>query len=101
MTGKLLNVFHDFASSNYTFDEDYVTNKDRKYNENYHNGENNIQAKINKFKENDGAWKEMDTDQIYKLCTNTVVNSSIAISCGPYYDQDIMNAIDICFNGKN
>ena len=98
MTGELLNVFHDFTSSNYTFAEDSVTNEQRKRNDqNY-----KVTQGMDTYEVHDKDLNshEMNRDQIYKICTNSVVNSSIAVSCGPYYDQDIMNAIEICFNGE-
>ena len=98
LTGELLNVFHDFTSSNYTFEEDSVTNEQRKRNDHHYK----ITQEIGTYEvyDKDLNSHEMNRDQIYKFCTNTVVNSSIAVSCGPYYDQDIMNAIEICFNGE-
>ena len=99
LTGELLNVFHDFTSSNYTFEEDSVTNEQRKRNDQHHKVIQEIDTY--EFHDKDLNSHEMNRDQIYKLCTNTVVNSSIAVSCGPYYDQDIMNAIEICFNGED
>ena len=98
MTGELLNVFHDFTSSNYTFEEDSVTEEQRKRNGQHYK----VIQEIDTYEVHDKDLNshEMKRDQIYKLCTNTVVNSSIAVSCGPFYDQDIMNAIEICFNGE-
>ena len=34
--------------------------------------------------------------EAFDICTKVVINSSIAIACGPYFDRDIMHAIDIC-----
>ena len=99
MTGELLNVFHDFTSSNYTFEEDSVTNEQRKRNDQYYKLIQEIDT--NEVHDKYLNSREMNRDQIYKFCTNSVVNSSIAVSCGPYFDQDIMNAIEICFNGED
>ena len=99
MTGELLNVFHDFTTSNYTFEEDSVTNEERKRNDQYYKLTQEIDT--NEVHDKYLNSREMKRDQIYKFCTNTVVNSSIAVSCGPYYDQDIMNAIELCFNGED
>ena len=99
LTGELLNVFHDFTSSNYTFEEDSVTNDQRKRNDQHYKEIKEIG--FYEVHDKDLNSHEMKRDQIYKFCTNTVVNSSIAVSCGPYYDQDIMTAIEICFNGED
>ena len=99
MTGMLLNVFHDFASSNYTFQEDYATDQDMLYNENYLKSRMINRSDWYKHN-NDNTVEGMDHAQIYELCTGSVVNSSVAISCGPYFDQNIMHAIEICYHGN-
>ena len=48
-----------------------------------------------------------DSDQVVsnldirEFCTNLLINSSIAKTCGPYFDRDIMHAIDICSHSKH
>ena len=100
MTGRLLNVFHDFASSNYSFSEDYVTQLERTENDQYYEAKHKTQIENKKGQENNFVLNKMSYEDINKLCTSTIVNSSIAVNCGPYYDQDIMNAIKICYDGK-
>ena len=100
MTGRLLNVFHDFASSNYSFPEDYVTQQERTENDKHYKARHETQTESRKGQETNFSSNGMRYDDIYKLCTNTIVNSSIAVNCGPYYDQDIMDAIKICYDGK-
>ena len=39
-------------------------------------------------------------NEIFKFCSNVLINSSIAIACGPYLDRDIMYAMDICISGN-
>jgi hypothetical protein len=36
---------------------------------------------------------------IFDICTEALINSSIAIACGPFFDRDIMHAMDICIQG--
>ena len=38
--------------------------------------------------------------EIFKFCSNILINSSIAMTCGPYLDRDIMFAVDVCISGK-
>ncbi len=92
MTGRLLNVFHDFESSNYTFNEDFVTLQEILDNQKYYTSTNLSQSGWQNQQYNNIS-DDNDHEKIYEICTNTVVNSSIAISCGPYFDQDIMNAL--------
>ena len=99
VTGSLLNVFHDFASSNYTFEEDFATQQEILFNDNYYARSNISQPEWNE-RQNNIVAKNMNHGEIYDLCTSSIVNSSIALSCGPYFDQDIMNAIQICYYGK-
>ena len=35
---------------------------------------------------------------VFDACTQALINSTIAIACGPYFDRDIMNAIEICMH---
>lgn len=39
-------------------------------------------------------------ESIFELCTDVVVNSSVAKRCGKYFDRDIMHAIDMCVVGE-
>ena len=39
-------------------------------------------------------------EDIFQLCSNVLINSSIAIACGPFLDRDIMHSMDICISGK-
>ena len=38
-------------------------------------------------------------DQAFKLCTDIIINSSVAAECGPYFDSNIMIALNICMQG--
>ena len=38
-------------------------------------------------------------DQVFTRCTDVVINSTIAIECGPYFDSDIMVALNMCMEG--
>ena len=40
--------------------------------------------------------KSFDTGTAFDACTSAIINSSIAVSCGPYFDRDIMHAMDVC-----
>ena len=48
MTGRLLNVFHDFASSNYSFPEDYVTQQERTENDKHYKARHKTQTESRK-----------------------------------------------------
>ena len=39
-------------------------------------------------------------EEVYTLCTNAILNSTIARVCGPYFEQDITSALDFCVLGK-
>jgi hypothetical protein len=39
-------------------------------------------------------------ESIFSLCTDVVVNSSVAKKCGRFFDRDIMNAIEMCVLGE-
>ena len=41
-------------------------------------------------------WTEQD---VFDACTHTLVNSTLALECGSYYDRDIMLPMDICLLG--
>ena len=97
ITDRLLNVFHDFTSNNYTFHEDYVTQDEIMKNENYYLTRNKAFERAERY--NTTNEEIVRESQIYDLCTGVIVNSSIAVSCGPYFDQDIMHAINICYQG--
>ena len=99
ITGRLLNVFHDFTSSNYTFEEDFATQQEMLKNEEYFSI-NDVNGPEWERQSNDNQPDDLSHHQIYDLCTKTIVNSSVAIACGPYFDQDIMHAIEICYQGK-
>ena len=99
ITDRLLNVFHDTSSSNYSFEEDFVTRQDILENEKYFS---TITAERLQWKKplNNTEDGDMNYSQTYDFCTEKIVNSSIAIACGPYFDQDIMHAIEICYQGN-
>ena len=99
ITGNLLNVFHDFESSNYTFKEDYVTIHEMLENQKYYTSSNMSQSGWQN-RQSDNVSENVNHEKIYELCTTSIVNSSVAISCGPYFDQDIMHAIEICYYGN-
>ena len=70
-------------SSHYTFYPQYQLNGNMILKNDY----------IDKF---GGLTKE----DIFNLCSNVLINSSIAIACGPFLDRDIMHSMDICISGK-
>ena len=39
-------------------------------------------------------------EEAFKQCTRIVINSGVAIECGPHFDSDIMVALNICIQGK-
>ena len=39
-------------------------------------------------------------ESVFGLCTEVVVNSSVAKKCGRFFDRDIMHAIDMCVLGE-
>ena len=41
----------------------------------------------------------LSKEDIFQLCSNMLINSSIAIACGPFLDRDIMHSMDICISG--
>ena len=41
----------------------------------------------------------LSQEDIFQLCSNMLINSSIAIACGPFLDRDIMHSMDICISG--
>jgi hypothetical protein len=38
---------------------------------------------------------------VFRLCTDVLVNSTVAKKCGRFFDRDIMHAIDMCVVGKS
>ena len=42
----------------------------------------------------------MTEENVFRLCTDVLVNSSVAKKCGRFFDRDIMHAIDMCVVGK-
>ena len=45
--------------------------------------------------------KVLNFNTAFESCTETLINSSIATTCGPYFDRDITNAVDICIHDTN
>ena len=43
----------------------------------------------------------LSEEEVFQICSDVVVNSSIAKACGRFFDRDIMQAVDICVMGKN
>lgn len=42
----------------------------------------------------------LSEEEVFQICTDAIVNSSIAKACGRFFDRDIMQAVDICVMGK-
>ena len=39
---------------------------------------------------------EFSHGEAFDTCTKVLINSSIAVACGPFFDRDIMHAMEIC-----
>ena len=39
---------------------------------------------------------EFSHGEAFDTCTKVLINSSIALACGPFFDRDIMHAMEIC-----
>ena len=40
--------------------------------------------------------EEFSHGEAFDTCTKVLINSSIAVACGPFFDRDIMHAMEIC-----
>lgn len=83
VTDDLLNAFVDLSVTNYTFEDDLREEHDF--------GNFGLA----------GRGASISRKGAYEFCTDFVVNSSVAVECGKYFDRNIMNAIDICMRGEN
>jgi len=41
----------------------------------------------------------MSEEKVFQICSDMIVNSTIAKACGRLFDRDIMQAVDICVMG--
>lgn len=43
---------------------------------------------------------DRNSDNAFNDCTEALINSDVAKVCGPFFERDIMSAIDICVKGN-